>query len=50
VVYNVKKGDTLYKITKRYTGDGWNYPKVAIENSIPNADLIYPKQKIKVPK
>ncbi len=50
VVYNVKKGDTLYKITKRYTGDGWNYPKVARENEIPNADLIYPKQKIKVPK
>lgn len=50
VVYNVKKGDTLYKITKRYTGDGWNYPKVAIKNKIPNADLIYPKQKIRVPK
>jgi len=50
VVYNVKKGDTLYKITKRYTGDGWNYPKVARENKIPNPDLIFPDQKIKVPK
>lgn len=50
VVYKVKKGDTLYKITERYTGDGWNYPKVARENEIPNPDLIYPEQKIKVPK
>jgi len=50
VVYNVKKGDTLYKITERYTGDGWNYPKVARENEIPNPDLIFPEQKIKVPK
>ncbi len=50
VVYNVKKGDTLYKITKRYTGDGWNYPKVARENKIPNPDLIFPEQKIKLTK
>jgi nucleoid-associated protein YgaU len=49
VVYKVKKGDTLYKITERYTGDGWNYPKVARENKIPNPDLIFPDQKIKVP-
>ena len=50
VVYNVKKGDTLYRITERYTGDGWNYPKVARKNEIPNPDLIFPDQKIKVPK
>jgi len=50
VVYNVKKGDTLYRITERYTGDGWNYPKVARENEIPNPDLIFPDQKINIRK
>lgn len=50
VVYKVKKGDTLYKITERYTGDGWNYPKVARENKMPSPDLIYPEQKIKISK
>ncbi len=49
-IYSVRKGDTLYSITERYTGDGWNYPRIARENKIHNPDLIFPDQKIKVPK
>lgn len=48
VTHNVKKGDTLYNITREYTGDGYQYPKVAEENQIENPDLIYPKQKIQI--
>ncbi len=46
--YVVKKGDYLFRITKTYTGDGYNYPKIQRENQIPNADLIYPDQVIKI--
>ena len=46
--YVVKKGDYLFRITKTYTGDGYNYPKIQKENKIPNADLIYPDQVIKI--
>lgn len=48
VVYTVKKGDTLFKITAKYTGNGFNYPKVAKRNKIKNPDLIFPEQKIKI--
>jgi nucleoid-associated protein YgaU len=47
-IYEVKRGDTLWGISERYTGSGFNYPDVARENQIPNPDLIYPRQKIKV--
>jgi len=46
--YIVKKGDYLIRITRSYTGDGYDYPKVAKENKIPNADLIFPEQVIKI--
>lgn len=48
VVYTVKKGDTLFKITAKYTGNGFNYPKVAKRNKIKNPDLIFPEQKIQI--
>ncbi len=44
--YTVVRGDTLWHISKRFTGNPYNYPFVARENKIPNPDLIYPKQKI----
>lgn len=45
-LYVVKKGDTLWAICKRFTGDPFNYPRVARDNSIANPDLIFPDQKI----
>ncbi|MBN2039290.1 MAG: chemotaxis protein CheW [Spirochaetes bacterium] len=47
-LYNVKKGDTLYEITEEFTGDGFDYPEVARDNDIPDPDLIFPKQTIKI--
>jgi chemotaxis signal transduction protein/nucleoid-associated protein YgaU len=48
VVYVVVKGDTLWGIAKRFTGDPFNYPRVARDNSIATPDLIFPGQKIKL--
>lgn len=45
-VYTVKEGDTLWSISKRFTGTPYNYPSVANENDIANPDLIYPEQAI----
>lgn len=47
-VYEVKPGDTLWGISERYTGSGFNYPDVARENRIRNPDLIFPEQRIEV--
>ena len=46
--YVVRRDDTLWHISKRYTGDPFNYPLIADNNRIPNPDLIYPGQKIRV--
>lgn len=48
VVYTVKKGDTLFIITAKHTGNGFNYLKVAKRNKIKNPDLIFPGQKIQI--
>lgn len=45
VTYTVKKGDTLSGIAKKY---GTTYQKIAKENGIKNANLIYPGQKLKI--
>lgn len=45
-LYVIKKGDTLWGISKRFTGDPYNFPIVANDNNIPNPDLIFPKQRI----
>ena len=47
VVYIVKSGDTLSGICARY---GANWKKVAEYNKLKNPHLIYPGQKIKIPK
>jgi len=47
-VYVVVKGDTLWHISKRFTGNPFNYPRIAGENRIANPDLIFPGQKIKL--
>ncbi|MCK4838519.1 MAG: LysM peptidoglycan-binding domain-containing protein, partial [Desulfobulbaceae bacterium] len=45
-IYKVKKGDTLWAISMRFTGNPYNYPSVAQENEINNPDLIFPEQPI----
>lgn len=47
-IYIVKKGDTLWHISKRFTGNPFNYPRVARDNRIANPDLIFPHQKIRI--
>ncbi len=49
-VYVVRKGDTLWNISKRFTGDPFNYPHIAGENKIGDPDLILPGQKIHLKK
>ena len=48
IVYVVVKGDTLWGIAKRFTGNPFNYPRVARDNSIATPDLIFPGQRIKL--
>ncbi len=39
--YTVEKGDTLWNISVRAYGDGYQWAKVARENNIKNPNLIY---------
>jgi LysM repeat protein len=48
--YIVKKGDTLWDISKEELKDPFVWPKIWKENpEIKNPDLIYPDQKIRIP-
>jgi nucleoid-associated protein YgaU len=44
--YTVKKGDTLWAIAKKLTGNGANYKTIASKNNIKNPNKIYPGQKL----
>jgi len=46
---DIKKGDTLYKISRKYSGHGMYFPQILLFNSIRNPDLIYTGSKLKVP-
>lgn len=46
--YRVKAGDTLWDIAERFTGNPYNYARIALENNIENPDLIYPGQEIRL--
>jgi nucleoid-associated protein YgaU len=50
--YVIEKGDTLSAIAKRFYGDANAYPRIFEANRevIKDADLIYPGQKIRIPK
>ena len=50
-LYVVKKGDCLWRIAKRKLGRGIDYVLIfkANKSQIRNPDLIYPKQKFKIP-
>ncbi len=45
----VQKGDTLYDISKKYSGRGMYYPQILLFNSLKNPNLIYPGNTLKVP-
>lgn len=44
--YVVKRGDTLWAIAKRLTGNGSNYKAIAAKNNIKDPNRIYPGQKL----
>jgi len=50
--YTIVSGDSLSKIAKKYYGDAMKYPAIFEANRevIKDADLIYPGQKIRIPK
>ncbi|MGG7047861.1 MULTISPECIES: peptidoglycan-binding protein LysM [unclassified Campylobacter] len=50
--YTIQKGDNLSKIAKQFYGDANKYPKIFEANRevIKDANLIYPGQKIRIPK
>ena len=48
--YVIKKGDTLWDISERFTGNPFNYPRIAGENKVTNPDLIFPGQRIRLNK
>lgn len=50
--YEIKSGDTLSKIAKEYYGNANEYNKIFEANRevIKDANLIYPGQKIRIPK
>ncbi|MEO8333045.1 MAG: chemotaxis protein CheW [Gallionella sp.] len=47
-VYIVREGDTLWSISERFTGNPYNYPRIAGENRIADPDLIFPEQRIRL--
>jgi len=50
--YVIQKGDSLSAIAKHFYGDGNAYPRIFEANRevIKDADLIFPGQKIRIPK
>jgi nucleoid-associated protein YgaU len=50
--YVIEKGDTLSAIAKKFYGDANAYPRIFEANRevIKDANLIYPGQKIRIPK
>jgi len=49
--YEVKSGDSLSKIAKRYYGDATKWPRIyqANRDQISDPDLIHPGQTLKIP-
>ena len=45
----VKKGDTLYGLSRKFSGHGMYFPQILLFNTIKNPNLIYPGNKLKVP-
>lgn len=49
-IYEIRKGDTLWKIAEKHLGNGARYTEIFEANKevIKNPDLIYPGQKIRI--
>jgi nucleoid-associated protein YgaU len=47
--YRIQWGDTLWRITERYYGDGDLYPLLAVENDITDPDVIVGGKDIRLP-
>jgi LysM repeat protein len=45
----VQRGDTLYGLSRKFSGHGMYYPQILLFNSIKNPDLIYPGKNLKIP-
>jgi LysM repeat protein len=45
----VKKGDTMYDLSRKFSGRGMYYPQILLFNSIKNPRLIYPGSILKIP-
>ncbi len=45
----VQKGDTLYGLSRKFSGRGMYFPQILLFNTIKNPNLIYPGNKLKVP-
>ncbi|NVK32019.1 MAG: peptidoglycan-binding protein LysM [Gammaproteobacteria bacterium] len=50
--YDIQKGDTLWAIAEKFYGNGSKYTTIVEENQevIINPDLIFPGQRIRIPK
>jgi LysM repeat protein len=45
----IQKGDTLYNLSRKFSGHGTYFPQILLFNSIKNPDLIYAGSTLKVP-
>ncbi len=45
----VQRGDTLFGLSRKYSGHGMYFPQILLFNSIKNPNLIYPGKSLKVP-
>ena len=45
----VKKGDTLFALSRKFSGYGMYFPQILLFNSIKNPNLIYPGNTLRIP-
>jgi TolA-binding protein len=45
----IKKGDTLYDLSRKFSGRGMYFPQILLFNSIKNPNLIYEGKTLKIP-
>lgn len=45
----VRKGDTLYQLSRQFSGRGSYYPQILLFNELKNPNLIYPGNVLRIP-